>query len=239
MKRIHVCLAATGLLAVGSVLILRPSAMERVNPPQIEKTRPLSRAAHPSAGETAARSTHRVEMAVNGTTPGTSVAHSRSRAQFTRTAIQSGPARTSLSPIARQPILPGVLQASKAPRGIVHDAPLASAQIARTRIPGGSPQDALGLTSNLPPALPPAALIELDDPAVAQADAQRRLTAIASDFTDALNQSGLDPADPGYRQLWDREQASADARFRSMYGGQAWMNHHIQSHHAQSRSPMQ
>lgn len=83
------------------------------------------------------------------------------------------------------------------------------------------------------PAQSPAVLMEIDDPRVSNTEARERLTGVALDFTTALTQSGLDPASPGYREIWDRERIVAETRFRSMYGGQAWMNHHIQSHHAQ------
>jgi O-methyltransferase involved in polyketide biosynthesis len=84
------------------------------------------------------------------------------------------------------------------------------------------------------PAQSPAVLIETDDPLVSHPEARERLTAVALDFTTALAQSGLDHASPDYRKLWDEEHIIAETRFRSMYGGQAWMNHHIQSHHAQA-----
>lgn len=80
----------------------------------------------------------------------------------------------------------------------------------------------------------PAALIQIDHPAVASPRAEQQLDEIAGSFTEALQQSGLDPAAPEYRQLWNREQALADARFRAMYGGHAWMAHHVQSHHEMS-----
>lgn len=79
----------------------------------------------------------------------------------------------------------------------------------------------------------PAVMFDFDDPVVSQPEAKERLEAIASDFSGNLTRSGIDVASPAYRQLWDREAAVADVRFRSMYGGHVWMNHHIQSHHAQ------
>jgi pimeloyl-ACP methyl ester carboxylesterase len=67
----------------------------------------------------------------------------------------------------------------------------------------------------------------------AAAEAARPQKQLAADFADALEQSALDPATPEYHQLWNRERAAADARFRAMYGGHAWMAHHVQSHHLQ------
>ena len=81
--------------------------------------------------------------------------------------------------------------------------------------------------------LGPAVLIEIDHPAVSSPAAKEQLGEIAADFADALEQSALDPATPEYHQLWNRERAAADARFRAMYGGHAWMAHHVQSHHLQ------
>jgi hypothetical protein len=79
----------------------------------------------------------------------------------------------------------------------------------------------------------PAVLIEIDHHAVSSPAAMEHLGEIAADFVDALTQSSLDPATPEYQQLWNRERAAADARFRAMYGGHAWMAHHVQSHHLQ------
>lgn len=93
--------------------------------------------------------------------------------------------------------------------------------------------DASAPVPYIQPAPQPAVMVDFDDPAVSLPDAKERLEAIASDFSGNLTRSGMDVASPAYRQLWDREAAVADARFRSMYGGHVWMNHHIQSHHAQ------
>lgn len=85
--------------------------------------------------------------------------------------------------------------------------------------------------ASIPPQIP-AVLIEIDDPLVSHPEARERLAAVATDFTTPLTESGLDPASPAYQELWDQERILAEIRFRSMYGGQVWMNHHIQSHHA-------
>jgi hypothetical protein len=99
-----------------------------------------------------------------------------------------------------------------------------------------SSSEVVDTTKNLVPALQPAAFIVTDDINVSTPEAQERLHAIVADFTNALEMSGNFPTDPAYRGLWDREQAIADARFRSMYGGHVWMNHHIKGHHAQSET---
>jgi hypothetical protein len=85
----------------------------------------------------------------------------------------------------------------------------------------------------------PAVLIELDVPQVSSLEAAGRLGEVAGEFADALDRSGLDPASPDYRRLWNREKSIADARFRAMYGGHAWMAHHIEAHHKLSGQPGQ
>ncbi len=79
----------------------------------------------------------------------------------------------------------------------------------------------------------PAVLIEIPNESVSSPEAQERLQGVAEEFSASLNGSGLEPASIGYRNLWNMEQIKADTRFRSMYGGQAWSQHHIQTHHAE------
>lgn len=106
-----------------------------------------------------------------------------------------------------------------------------------TASPDASDSDALPHGPSDPaseslPTLSPALAIDLDHPAVSHAEARERLDALADDFNDSIAQSGFDPASPEYRQAWDRETSTADARFRSMYGGRAWLSHHIHLHHS-------
>lgn len=82
------------------------------------------------------------------------------------------------------------------------------------------------------PPTQPAALIDIGHEAVSSPEARERLDEIAREFTESLTESGLDPESEEYRGLWDEQQIATDARFRSMYGGQAWSQHHIQSHHS-------
>ena len=100
--------------------------------------------------------------------------------------------------------------------------------------PGAAGSDSIVESTSV---LLPAVAIDLDHPAVSQPQARERLADIAEDFTQSVVESGLDPASPEYRQVWDREAATADARFRSMYGSQAWMSHHIQVHHSRLLQP--
>jgi hypothetical protein len=80
------------------------------------------------------------------------------------------------------------------------------------------------------PAALPVAMIDIGDPQISDAPAIARIDAIARDFADSLNTSGLDPSDPAYRKLWDDQLIKAETRFRSMYGGHAWLRHHVQLH---------
>jgi hypothetical protein len=128
-----------------------------------------------------------------------------------------------------------------APRAVETSSQVLSNQVldfSRRRTSAILPETSPGKESLTKPALlpapSPAVLIEFDDPLVSHPEARERLTAVALDFTMALTQSGLDPASPGYRAIWDRERIVAETRFRSMYGGLAWMNHHILSHHARA-----
>lgn len=242
MKRIQVCLAGAGLLAIGSVLTVRPSAVRaEISAPRVGETKPLSRLAPLSGGNPVVRrdSTRHVETVVERAPAGISTALTPSKSQPILTAFPSRPARTFPAPIKRQSIRIASRHSSKKSQRIIHDNPLRSTPVAQTGTRTTSPQDALEIRSDTPPARSPAALIEIDDPTVSQPDARERLGEIASNFTNTLTRSGLDPADPGYLHLWERERAVADARFRSMYGGQVWMTHHIQSHHAQFRPPPQ
>jgi hypothetical protein len=74
---------------------------------------------------------------------------------------------------------------------------------------------------------------------VSSPGAAARLVEVVGEFTDALDRSGHDPAAPEYRHVWNREKSIADARFRAMYGGHAWMAHHVQAHHLLNRPPGQ
>ena len=75
------------------------------------------------------------------------------------------------------------------------------------------------------PSPSPAALIDIDDPALASAEAQERVAAIASDFAGNLAAPGLDPSSPEYRGLWESEAWIAEQRFRAAFGSRAWLRH--------------
>ncbi|RYD35729.1 MAG: hypothetical protein EOP85_18785 [Verrucomicrobiaceae bacterium] len=88
------------------------------------------------------------------------------------------------------------------------------------------------------PPVQPAALVDIGHEAVSSPEAHERVDKIAREFTEALTDSGLDPAGEDYRNLWELQQKAADARFRAMYGAKAWAQHHIQSHHAANSVPL-
>jgi hypothetical protein len=90
-----------------------------------------------------------------------------------------------------------------------------------------------------PPFAFPAVLVEIDLPSLSSPEAADRLVEVAGEFADALDRSGLDPAAQEYRHVWNREKSIADARFRAMYGGHAWMAHHVQAHHLLNSPPGQ
>lgn len=83
----------------------------------------------------------------------------------------------------------------------------------------------------------PVAMIDMDDPQVSDAAAIARIDAIAREFANSLNASGLDPSDPAYRELWNEQSIKADTLFRSMYGGHAWLRHHVQLHRTLATTP--
>ena len=101
--------------------------------------------------------------------------------------------------------------------------------------PKAAPRKPPGPGADISAVQTPVVLLEIEDPAVSNPEAKERLAAVAADFAAELTGSGLDPAGLAYRQLWDRERIAADTLFRSMYGGQAWVRHHIQLHHARAQ----
>jgi len=72
----------------------------------------------------------------------------------------------------------------------------------------------------------PAAIFETDssvnDPAISAG-----LDEIARDFVSAMETSGLAPDSIAYLRLWNLQQLIADTRFKTRFGGAAWMKHHL------------
>lgn len=167
----------------------------------------------------------------------TSIALGRLDYESETTAIISSPTRSAANAVAGDSAHLRMSPSIQPSSPISREAPPGGIPSVQTGTLNSPPQDTAELMPDMPPAPQPAVMIDIDDPAVSLPDDKERLSAIASDFTDILTRSGMDPASPAYRQLWDREGIVADTRFRSMYGGHVWMNHHIQSHHAQNGAP--
>jgi hypothetical protein len=72
----------------------------------------------------------------------------------------------------------------------------------------------------------PAAIFESDssvnDPAI-----RAGLDEIAQDFVSAMESSGLTPDSIAYLRLWNLQQLIADTRFKTRFGGAAWMKQHL------------
>jgi hypothetical protein len=91
-------------------------------------------------------------------------------------------------------------------------------------------------SSPQPTVLQPAAWVDLgDDPALSTANTQG-IQQIAEELKEKIDSSGLDPASPEYRRLWNRAVRESDWKFRARYGARAWARHHIQAHHMATSS---
>lgn len=168
---------------------------------------------------------------------GTSSAFGRSASGSERIAVASRPTRSSADPSANGSAERRSSHFAQRFSPMSREALPLSLPVAQSDRPDFKLQVSAVSVPDSTPATPPAVMVDIDDPAVSMPGAKERLAAIASDFSDILARSGMDPGTPAYRQLWDREAAIADARFRAMYGGHVWISHHIQSHHAQTSSP--
>jgi len=58
------------------------------------------------------------------------------------------------------------------------------------------------------------------------------LEQLAQDFKAKMEGSGLSPADPAYKALWESEAFLNDIRFQTTYGNALWLQHHNQSQEA-------
>lgn len=70
--------------------------------------------------------------------------------------------------------------------------------------------------------------VEPSDPteAAATPEIETFLDELSTDFKTKVEDSGLDPASPQYRTLWNNEAMMNDIRFKATYGDQAWLRHH-------------
>jgi hypothetical protein len=82
-----------------------------------------------------------------------------------------------------------------------------------------------------PVAPQPAVWVDLGAASSLSQDQQDEIQNLAESLSRQITESGLDPASPEYKQLWDKAVVDSDQLFRQRYGNQAWMEHHIQAHH--------
>jgi hypothetical protein len=230
MKQIHMILIGVGVLFAAAFALTRP-ASESVRLPETQKD--------PNPVRTRAADRDVLSQSAPSSLVDPSAIHDSVE---TRQSVSQTPSTSNLT-IKQSGTSPQTVQRNRrvSPRAMQTASQVLSdpfSDESRPRVDSIryeiSPREESVSQPALLPAQSPAALIEIDDPRVSHPEARERLTGVALDFTAALTQSGLDPANPGYREIWDRERIVAETRFRSMYGGQAWMNHHIQSHHAQA-----
>lgn len=77
----------------------------------------------------------------------------------------------------------------------------------------------------------PAVWVDLGEASSLSQDQQDEIQALAESLSRKITESGLDPASPEYKQLWEEAVVDSDQLFRQRYGNQAWMEHHIQAYH--------
>lgn len=91
-------------------------------------------------------------------------------------------------------------------------------------------------TSGKPVILQPAVWVDLGEGAALSPEASQGVQLIAEELKKEITESGLDPATPEYRRLWNRAVRESDWKFRARYGARAWTRHHIQAHHMAAAS---
>ena len=77
----------------------------------------------------------------------------------------------------------------------------------------------------------PAVWVDLGAASSLSQDKQDEIQGLAESLNRRITESGLDPASPEYKQLWDEAVVDSDQLFRQRYGNQAWLEHHIQAYH--------
>jgi hypothetical protein len=230
MSRIFLNLTGAGLLAAAVLILLRPE-------PQSARVAPSPEFSHPAKSRNAVNETvYQSESISREHRPDFPAAvETRGSAFRERSASDPLTSRSVASPqIVRRSHRPLSRFAHTGSPEIAGGNPDESRQMAGSVTHEAAPHKEPDSKSDDIPLQSPAVLLEIDDPRVSHPEAKERLAAVATGFSTALTGSGLDGASPEYRELWNRERILAETRFRSMYGGQAWMNHHIQSHHAQA-----
>lgn len=90
------------------------------------------------------------------------------------------------------------------------------------------PEDQVVAMPNTPQ---PAVWVDLGATSSLSQDKQDEIQGLAESLSRQITESGLDPASPEYKQLWDEAVVDSDQLFRQRYGNQAWLEHHIQAYH--------
>lgn len=81
------------------------------------------------------------------------------------------------------------------------------------------------------PAPQPAVGVDLGSASTLTPEQDQEVQQMAEELTERLSCSGLDPASPEYRRLWNDTVRQSDFIFMQRYGAEAWEAHHIQAYH--------
>ncbi len=89
-----------------------------------------------------------------------------------------------------------------------------------------------GQAPDATPRIPfPAVWVDLGDESSLAPEQLLELQRSAEELRERIADSGLDPASPEYRSIWENAVQDSDQAFRQRYGGQAWHQHHVQTYH--------
>ncbi len=87
------------------------------------------------------------------------------------------------------------------------------------------------VVSTRDPGLQPAAWADLGSASTLTPAQDHEVQQMAEELAARLSHSGLDPASPEYRRLWDDAVRESDFIFMQRYGGEAWEAHHVEAYH--------
>ncbi|MEY3896646.1 MAG: hypothetical protein RLZZ214_2166 [Verrucomicrobiota bacterium] len=168
---------------------------------------------------------------VNPTRPTTdSSEQTRSKSSFASVhrnrARQGSNAPPSSFPVASEHVKPRNQEIVKPSAIPAED--IASADPAGVPASDHAPEDQVVIAPHVPQ---PAVWVDLGAASSLSQDKQDEIQGLAESLGRKITESGLDPASPEYKQLWDEAVVDSDQLFRQRYGNQAWMEHHIQAHH--------
>ena len=77
----------------------------------------------------------------------------------------------------------------------------------------------------------PAVWVDLGDESSLAPEQLAEIQRSAEVLRARIVDSGLVPASPEYRSVWENAVQDSDQAFRQRYGGQAWHQHHVQTYH--------